>query len=62
MSGDQRSRVDYLVHCGPAMGAFNQVVADTELHPWRSRTVEAIADTLMDGAAVHLSARLRDFG
>lgn len=61
VSGDQRSRVDYLVHCGPAMGAFNQVVADTELHPWRARTVEAIADTLMDGAAVHLSARLRGF-
>ncbi|MFI1034707.1 ACP S-malonyltransferase [Streptomyces sp. NPDC020951] len=58
VSGDQRSRVDYLVHCGPAMGAFNQVVADTELHPWRARTVEAIADTLMDGAAVHLSACL----
>ncbi|MDI6516698.1 ACP S-malonyltransferase [Streptomyces coelicoflavus] len=62
VSGDQRYRVDYLVHCGPAMGAFNQVVADTELHPWRARTVEAIADTLMDGAAVHLSARLRGFG
>ncbi|WP_239109662.1 acyltransferase domain-containing protein [Streptomyces coelicoflavus] len=62
VSGDQRSRVDYLVHCGPAMGAFNQVVADTGLHPWRARTVEAIADTLMDGAADHLSARLRGFG
>ncbi|WP_328877590.1 ACP S-malonyltransferase [Streptomyces sp. NBC_00299] len=62
VSGDQRSRVDYLVHCGPAMGAFNQVVADTELHPWRARTVEAIADTLMDGAAGHLSARLGSFG
>ncbi|WP_369168025.1 ACP S-malonyltransferase [Streptomyces sp. R28] len=62
VSGDQRSRVDYLVHCGPAMGAFNQVVADTELHPWRARTVEAIADTLMEGAAIHLSARLRNFG
>ncbi|AQS71847.1 [acyl-carrier-protein] S-malonyltransferase [Streptomyces pactum] len=60
--GDQGSRVDYLVHCGPAMGAFNQVVADTELHPWRARTVEAIADALMDGAAAHLSARLRSFG
>ncbi|MFI5752023.1 ACP S-malonyltransferase [Streptomyces sp. NPDC051644] len=62
VSGDQRSRVDYLVHCGPAMGAFNQVVADTELHPWRARTVEAIADALMDGAAIHLSARLCSFG
>ena len=62
MSGDQRSRVDYLVYCGPAMGAFNQAVADTELHPWRARKVEAIADALMDGAAAHLSARLGSFG
>ncbi|MGY1495105.1 ACP S-malonyltransferase [Streptomyces sp. QTS52] len=62
VSGDQRSRVDYLVHCGPAMGAFNQVVAGTELHPWRARTVEAIADVLMDRAATHLSARLCSFG
>ncbi|MFI5685506.1 ACP S-malonyltransferase [Streptomyces sp. NPDC051636] len=60
--GDRRSRVDYLVHCGPAMGAFNQVVAGTDLHSWRARTVEAIADTLMDGAAAHLTARLRSFG
>lgn len=60
--GDQSARVDYLVHCGPAMGAFNQVVADTGLHSWRSRTVEAIADTLMGGAAGHVTARLREFG
>ncbi|MEV5491682.1 hypothetical protein AB0L47_27475 [Streptomyces bobili] len=62
MSGDQRSQVDYLVHCGPAMGAFNQVVADTDLHPWRARRVETIADALMDGAAAHLCARLSSFG
>ncbi|MEU1484038.1 ACP S-malonyltransferase [Streptomyces sp. NPDC005752] len=62
VTGDQRSRVDYLVYCGPAMGAFNQAVADTELHPWRARKVEAIADALMDGAAAHLSARLGSFG
>ncbi|MFF8322859.1 ACP S-malonyltransferase [Streptomyces bobili] len=62
VSGDQRSRVDYLVHCGPAMGAFNQVVADTDLHPWRARRVETIADALMDGAAAHVSTRLSSFG
>ncbi|GAA4894894.1 ACP S-malonyltransferase [Streptomyces coeruleoprunus] len=61
VTGDQRSRVDYLVHCGPSMGAFNQVVAGTDLHPWRARTVEAIADTLMEGAAAHLTTRLRAF-
>ncbi|MFF8001839.1 ACP S-malonyltransferase [Streptomyces sp. NPDC007917] len=58
VTGDQRSKVDYLVHCGPAMGAFNQAVAGTALHPWRARTVEAIADTLMEGAAAHISERL----
>ncbi|MDQ1022220.1 hypothetical protein [Streptomyces afghaniensis] len=61
MGGNQRARVDYLVHCGPAMGAFNQVVADTGLHSWRARAVEAIADILMDGAAAHLTARVREF-
>ncbi|MEU5029731.1 ACP S-malonyltransferase [Streptomyces milbemycinicus] len=58
VTGDQQSKVDYLVHCGPAMGAFNQAVAGTALHPWRARTVEAIADTLMEGAATHINERL----
>ncbi|MDN0200042.1 ACP S-malonyltransferase [Streptomyces sp. S.PNR 29] len=60
-TGDPRSRVDYLVHCGPAMGAFNQAVAGTSLQPWRARTVEAISDTLMEGAAAHIESRLRSF-
>lgn len=60
VTGDQQSRVDYLVHCGPAMGAFNQAVAGTALHSWRARTVEAVADTLMEGAAGHITARLRE--
>jgi len=53
-SGDQRHRADYLVYCGPSMGAFNQLVAGTGLHPWRARTVEAVAATLMEGAAAHI--------
>ncbi|MER7794331.1 ACP S-malonyltransferase [Streptomyces sp. NPDC097640] len=57
VTGDRRFRVDYLVHCGPAMGAFNQVVAGTALHPWGARTVESIADTLMEGAAARLTAQ-----
>ncbi|MFE9338357.1 ACP S-malonyltransferase [Streptomyces sp. NPDC007063] len=60
--GDTGDRADHLVHCGPAMGAFNQAVAGTALHPWRARTVEAVCDVLMDGAAEHVAARLRNFG
>ncbi|MEV5976428.1 ACP S-malonyltransferase [Streptomyces sp. NPDC052114] len=59
VTGDPQSTVDYLVHCGPAMGAFNQSVAGTSLHPWRARTVEAIADHLMEGAAARVTTRLR---
>ncbi|WP_421109279.1 ACP S-malonyltransferase [Streptomyces sp. NEAU-S77] len=59
LTGDQRSRVDYLIHCGPSMGAFNQAVAGTPLEHRRARTVEAIADTLMEGAAEHVNGRLR---
>ncbi|MEU1019718.1 ACP S-malonyltransferase [Streptomyces sp. NPDC005898] len=59
VTGDRQATVDYLVHCGPAMGAFNQAVAGTSLQPWRARTVEAVADHLMDGAAAHVTARLR---
>ncbi|KIF72836.1 malonyl-CoA O-methyltransferase [Streptomyces sp. 150FB] len=59
VTGDRQSTVDYLVNCGPAMGAFNQAVAGTSLQPWRARTLEAIADFLMDGAAAHVTARLR---
>ena len=61
VTGDQRSTVDYLVHCGPSMGAFNQAVAGTELESWRARTAEAVADVLMDGAAAHITARLATF-
>lgn len=61
VTGDPESRVDYLVHCGPAMGAFNQVVAGTSLRPWRARTVEAVSETLMEGAAAHIASRLRLF-
>lgn len=61
VTGDQESKVDYLVHCGPSMGAFNQAVAGTELEPWRARTVEAVADVLMEGAAAHITARLATF-
>lgn len=59
VTGDEQSKVDFLIHCGPAMGAFNQLVAGTELQDWRARTVEAIATLLMEGAATR-SAQLKN--
>ncbi|WP_244169796.1 ACP S-malonyltransferase [Paenibacillus helianthi] len=50
-SGSSENKVDYQIFCGPAMGAFNRWVADTDLENWRSRHVDRIADKLMHAAA-----------
>ena len=50
-------RVDYQVHTGPALGAFNQWVKGTELEDWRNRRVDDMAERLMEGAAELLNKR-----
>ncbi len=51
LSGSVENRVDFQVHTGPALGAFNQWVKGTELASWRARHVDDIAERLMRGAA-----------
>ena len=58
MAGDPDHVVDYQVHCGPALGAFNRWVRGTPLESWRARHVDDMAERLMVGAARHLSDRL----
>ncbi len=60
-TGDERFRVDYQVHTGPALGAFNQWVKGTPLENWRNRHVDQIAEKMMRETAVLLSKRLRGF-
>ncbi len=50
LSGDESERDNYLVFCGPAMGAFNGWVRGTALEHWKQRHVADIADRLMRGA------------
>jgi trans-AT polyketide synthase/acyltransferase/oxidoreductase domain-containing protein len=57
ITGDQDRRVDFQVHCGPALGAFNQWVAGTDLEHWTGRHVDAIAERLLDDAAALLNRR-----
>jgi trans-AT polyketide synthase/acyltransferase/oxidoreductase domain-containing protein len=59
--GTPDQRVDYQIHCGPALGAFNAWVKDTELEPWRNRRVADIGCRIMEGAADHLNLWLRGF-
>lgn len=61
-AGTPDAAVNYQVHCGPALGAFNRVVAGTPLADWRARHPDAIADLLMAGAAAHLSTFCRTEG
>jgi len=61
LSGSDSQRADYQIHCGPALGAFNQWVKGTPLEHWRNRHVAHIADTLMQGAADLLAQQLARF-
>lgn len=54
MAGAEEYRVDYQVHCGPALGAFNNWVRGTEAQSWRKRNVDEIGVRLMDEAAALL--------
>ncbi|HEV3038144.1 MAG TPA: PfaD family polyunsaturated fatty acid/polyketide biosynthesis protein [Candidatus Angelobacter sp.] len=57
MSGVEDEKVNYQVHCGPALGAFNQWVKGTALESWRNRHVNDIGERIMNGAAAVLTKR-----
>uniref|UniRef100_A0A068PF32 [acyl-carrier-protein] S-malonyltransferase n=1 Tax=uncultured Candidatus Entotheonella sp. TaxID=312019 RepID=A0A068PF32_9BACT len=59
LSGASDSRVDYQIHTGPALGAFNQWVKGTDLEDWRNRHVDRIAEKIMTEAAEFLNQRFR---
>jgi trans-AT polyketide synthase/acyltransferase/oxidoreductase domain-containing protein len=58
IQGIPEEKVNYQIHCGPAMGAFNRFVKGTELEDWRTRHVDVITERLMEGAADVLSKTL----
>jgi trans-AT polyketide synthase/acyltransferase/oxidoreductase domain-containing protein len=45
--GDLDKRVDFQVHTGPALGAFNQWVKGTTLENWKNRHVDEIGEKIM---------------
>lgn len=57
LSGNQEHKVDYQIHCGPALGAFNQWVKGTPLENWRNRHVNEIGEKLMKETAELLNQR-----
>ncbi|MGD0096263.1 MAG: PfaD family polyunsaturated fatty acid/polyketide biosynthesis protein [Terracidiphilus sp.] len=61
MEGNADQKVDYQVHCGPALGAFNQWVKGTATENWRNRRVATLAEMIMRGAAAWLNQRIDSF-
>jgi trans-AT polyketide synthase/acyltransferase/oxidoreductase domain-containing protein len=57
MNGSEEQTLDYQIHCGPALGAFNRWVKGTELESWRNRHVAEIAERLLDATAELLNDR-----
>jgi trans-AT polyketide synthase/acyltransferase/oxidoreductase domain-containing protein len=51
LAGDLTERVNFQIHCGPAMGAFNRFVKGTDLEDWQNRHVDLIAERIMIRAA-----------
>jgi trans-AT polyketide synthase/acyltransferase/oxidoreductase domain-containing protein len=57
-TGDESSRVDFQIHTGPALGAFNQKVKGTPLENWQNRHVADLADYIMNGTVELLNKRI----
>jgi len=55
--GDTGQRVNFQIHCGPAMASCNAWLAGTPWEDWRLRHVDAMACLLLDGAAEVLNQR-----
>jgi len=55
LQGSSERPSEYQIHCGPALGAFNQWVRGTELQHWHHRHVSDIGRRLMHATAALLS-------
>lgn len=61
IDGDSEYKVDYQIHCGPALGSFNQWVLGTELENWRNRYVDKIGIMMMEEAAKVMNKRFSEY-
>jgi trans-AT polyketide synthase/acyltransferase/oxidoreductase domain-containing protein len=57
LTGNPSDRVNFQVHAGPALGAFNQWVKGTALESWKNRHVDEIAEKIMSTTADYLQQR-----
>lgn len=58
LTGKHEERVNYQVHTGPALGAFNQWVKGTPLESWSARHADEIGKKLLTETAEYLNRSL----
>ncbi len=59
-TGNLDEKVDFQIHTGPALGAFNQWVKGSRLEKWRNRHVDEIGVKLMEETGELLHNRLAE--
>ncbi len=57
LKGEKEHHLDFQIHCGPALGSFNQWVKGTDLEDWQNRHVDLIAKMLLSETADILNER-----
>jgi trans-AT polyketide synthase/acyltransferase/oxidoreductase domain-containing protein len=61
IAGEVADKLNFQIHCGPAMGACNRWLKGTRYESWRERHVDELGELLMRGAATVLSERFQAF-
>lgn len=61
LKGCSEKRLDYQIYCGPALGAFNDWVRNSDIENWRKRHVDAIGKMLMKETVELLQNRMEKF-
>jgi trans-AT polyketide synthase/acyltransferase/oxidoreductase domain-containing protein len=60
LTGNEKNMVDYQVHCGPALGAFNQWIKGTNFEKWENRHVDVIGEMVMTETANFINAKYKE--
>lgn len=61
LAGDISEKVNFQIHCGPALGAFNQWVKGSALEDWKNRSVDEIGIHLMQNTVELLKLQIQKY-
>lgn len=61
ISGVEEEKVNYQIHCGPALGAFNQWVKGTDFEKWKNRHVSDIISYLFEETAKYVNSIIEKY-